>query len=46
MFDNITALGYGDIVPISGYTRLLVGVESTFGVLLLGLMLNSIKKSK
>ncbi len=36
---TITTLGYGDIVPISIRTRLLVAFQSVFGVVLIGLFL-------
>jgi hypothetical protein len=39
---TITTVGYGDIVPISGLTRLLVAIEATFGIVLLGLFVNSV----
>lgn len=38
---TITTLGYGDIVPINDIARLMVGLEATLGILLLGLILNS-----
>ena len=34
---TITTLGYGDIVPIETYTRILVGVESFLGAFLISL---------
>ncbi len=39
---TITTLGYGDIVPISDRSRILVGVESVLGLILVGLFLNSL----
>lgn len=39
---TITTLGYGDIVPLTEKTRLLVGLESTLGVLVVGLFFNSL----
>jgi len=39
---TITTLGYGDIVPNSGITRLLVGFQSVLGIVLIGLFINSI----
>lgn len=38
----ITTVGFGDIVPISDFTRLLVAFEAVFGILLVGLFLNAI----
>ena len=37
-----TTLGFGDIVPISDRTRLLVGIQSVLGIILIGLFLNSL----
>jgi hypothetical protein len=39
---TITTVGYGDIVPVTTRTRLLVAIEAVFGVVLIGLFLNSI----
>lgn len=39
---TITTLGYGDIIPLNGTARLLVGVEALTGVVLMGLFLNSL----
>jgi hypothetical protein len=39
---TITTVGYGDIVPMSTRARMLVGVEATFGIILLGLLVNSV----
>ncbi len=39
---TITTLGYGDIVPLTDLTRLLVALESVLGLLLIGLFLNSL----
>lgn len=41
---TITTLGYGDLVPIRESSRFLVGAESLFGVVLIGLFLNSLSK--
>ena len=41
---TITTLGYGDIVPISGISRLLVALESVIGIVLIGLFLNSLNQ--
>ena len=41
---TITTLGYGDIVPISGVSRFLVGLESVVGIVLIGLFLNSLAR--
>lgn len=40
---TVTTLGYGDIIPISRFTRNLVTLESIFGVILIGAFLNSLK---
>jgi len=39
---TITTLGYGDITPITTLSRILVSVESIFGVVLVGLFLNAL----
>jgi hypothetical protein len=39
---TITTVGYGDIVPLSHVARLLAAIEATSGIILLGLLLNSI----
>jgi hypothetical protein len=39
---TITTVGYGDIVPMTPWARFFVGVEATFGIILLGLLVNSI----
>ena len=39
---TITTVGYGDIVPMTARARFLVGLEATFGIILLGLLVNSI----
>jgi hypothetical protein len=39
---TITTLGYGDIVPITTVSRLLVSVESILGIVLIGLFLNAL----
>ena len=39
---TITTLGYGDIVPLSGAARFLVGLEAMLGGLLTGLFLNAV----
>lgn len=36
---TITTLGYGDIVPLTDLSRLLVGLEATLGVICLGLII-------
>lgn len=33
---TITTLGFGDIVPLTNTTRILIGIESTVGVIILG----------
>ncbi len=39
---TITTLGYGDIVPITNTTRMLVSSEAVLGVVMIGLFLNSL----
>lgn len=39
---TITTLGYGDISPSGGVGKLLTGSEAVFGILILGLFLNSL----
>lgn len=41
---TITTLGYGDIVPTSTASRMLTGLQSVLGIVLIGLYLNSIVK--
>lgn len=41
---TITTLGYGDIVPITNPARILVALESIFGIVLIGLFLNSLSR--
>ena len=41
---TITTLGYGDIVPTTNFTRLLVSIESILGIILIGLFLNALAK--
>ncbi|WP_434352938.1 potassium channel family protein [Psychrobacter sp. HD31] len=43
---TITTLGYGDIVPISGLNRFLVGLESIIGLIIVGLFLNSLSRER
>ena len=38
---TITTLGYGDIVPMTGWARGLVSAEALFGILMAGLFLNA-----
>jgi hypothetical protein len=38
---TITTLGYGDIVPTTGWTRFLVATEAILGIIIMGLFLNS-----
>ena len=42
---TITTVGYGDVVPLSPLARFLSAMEATFGVVLLGLFVNSLYKS-
>ena len=37
---TITTLGFGDIVPLTNTTRMLIGLESTIGVIILGWFAN------
>jgi len=39
---TITTLGFGDIVPISTVSRILVSIEAFLGIILIGLFLNSL----
>jgi hypothetical protein len=41
---TITTLGYGDIVPITTWARLIVALESVLGIVLIGLFLNSLAR--
>lgn len=45
-FSAITAttVGYGDVVPIRGKSRLLSGLEAVLGIVLIGLFLNSLAR--
>lgn len=39
---TITTVGYGDIVPITPKARLLISIEAIWGIILIGLFLNSL----
>jgi len=39
---TITTVGFGDIVPLTGFARLLAGIEAVLGWILAGLFLNAI----
>lgn len=39
---TITTLGYGDILPGAGYSKILVATESIIGLVLIGVFLNSL----
>ena len=39
---TITTLGFGDITPITDFARLLIGLESILGVVILSLFINAI----
>lgn len=39
---TITTVGYGDIVPITSKARLLISIEEIWGIILIGLFLNSL----
>jgi len=43
---TITTLGYGDIVPITSHTRMIVTIESILGLVVIGLFLNSIARRR
>jgi len=44
---TITTLGYGDIVPLTNGARVLIGIEATIGIVIMGLFVNSLlNKSK
>jgi len=43
---TITTAGFGDIVPLTGTARVLVGLESVFGWSLAGLFLNAVTRRK
>jgi hypothetical protein len=43
---TITTVGYGDIVPLTGKARTLVGLEATLGIVLLGLFIGSLASGK
>lgn len=40
-----TTLGYGDIVPITSRARILVALEATLGIILIGLFLSAISRN-
>jgi hypothetical protein len=42
---TITTLGFGDIVPITKTSRLLVSSESILGIIIIGLFLNALSKN-
>ncbi len=39
---TITTLGFGDIVPLTNRSRLIVSIEAIWGIILVGLFLNSL----
>src|ERR1700730_2227337 len=39
---TITTVGYGDIVPLTAWARLLAGLEASLGIVQLGLFVNSL----
>lgn len=41
---TITTLGYGDIVPLTNTARILIGLESTMGIIILGWFCNKIMR--
>jgi hypothetical protein len=43
---TITTLGYGDIVPLTNTARILIGIESTLGIIIMGWFVNSKVNSK
>lgn len=42
---TITTVGYGDIVPITNIARTLISIEAIFGVVIIGMFLNSLSLS-
>ncbi|WP_072060699.1 potassium channel family protein [Clostridium novyi] len=38
---TITTLGFGDIVPLTNITRLLISLESILGIVIIGLAVNT-----
>lgn len=47
---TITTLGYGDIVPLTNFARMFIGIESITGIVMIGwfatVLLNKFEKSK
>jgi len=43
---TLTTLGFGDIVPVTNTTRILISIEAIVGVVLIGLFLNALSKRK
>ena len=43
---TITTLGFGDIVPLTSTSRILISVESVLGIVIIGLFLNSLSYEK
>lgn len=41
---TITTMGYGDIVPVSSLSRILVGFEGIWGIVMIGLFINSLSE--
>jgi hypothetical protein len=41
---TITTSGFGDIVPVTGGARLLVGLEAVLGVIIIGFFLNAVAR--
>jgi hypothetical protein len=41
---TITTLGYGDILPLTSFGKLLIAMEVIFGIIVLGLFLNGLSK--
>ncbi len=39
---TITTLGFGDVVPVTGRARFWTAIEAVFGIVLIGLFLNSV----
>jgi len=43
---TITTVGFGDILPLTGLARILVASEAILGVVIIGIFINAVSKSK